>query len=94
MGGGVGPEDLRGWIERTSRLSAEFGRGFEARFGYPPGENRVFAAGVAEERITVFGSDGGGSMFALSAAGGQVRRLRGGAFLDGILSELESQVVA
>lgn len=38
------PEDLRVWIERSSRLSAEFERGFEARFGYPPGENRVLAA--------------------------------------------------
>ncbi|MFI6304944.1 hypothetical protein ACIBCH_23980 [Amycolatopsis thailandensis] len=137
------PEDLRIWLERSSRLSAEFARGFEARFGYPPGENRVFVAdgddsgdleelaklgapaelldffvhvrevslpdlgngvfvhsarhvltgllgalptrlvGVAEERITVLGSDGGGSLFALSAGGGQVYRLRGGAFLDG-----------
>ncbi|MEU8412009.1 SMI1/KNR4 family protein [Amycolatopsis japonica] len=40
----VKPEDLRVWIERSSRLSAEFERGFETRFGYPPGENRVLAA--------------------------------------------------
>ncbi|MER7861349.1 hypothetical protein ABTX61_19740 [Amycolatopsis japonica] len=137
------PEDLKVWIERSSRLSAEFERGFEARFGYPPGENRVLAAedvgsgdleklaklgvpaglldfyacvgevslpdlgngvfvhparhvvagllgalptrlaGATEGRIVVFGSDGGGSMFALRPACGSVYRLRGGAFLDG-----------
>ncbi|MFK0249919.1 hypothetical protein ACIQUM_34910 [Amycolatopsis azurea] len=126
-----------------SFLSAEFERSFEARFGYPPGENRVFAGdrddsgvleelaklgapaglldfyaqvrevslpdvgngiflhpaghviagllgamptrltGAVEDEIIVFGSDGGGSLFALSKAGGHIRRLRGGSFLEG-----------
>ncbi|WP_145926759.1 hypothetical protein [Amycolatopsis orientalis] len=132
--------DLRSWVMRMSSLCAEFERRFEARFGYPPGENQVRLAGddrddlrllaelgcatelldfyavvkevslpdlgvgtfvhsarhvltglrgtmptllggATEDSIVVFGSDGGGALFALSASGRGVYRLRGGAFV-------------
>jgi len=136
----VSGENLGSWAEELSRLAAEFTRHFEARFGYPVGDNGVVrvvsvgrqrllddlvgagvggdlvtfysyvgsvslpdlgsgffvhaaedvldgvrgeqptrVTGAVDDEITVFGSDGGGGLFALNAAQDKVYRLSEGA---------------
>ena len=151
-------ERLSEWIRETSRLSVSFTSSFEARFGYPPGENAVVAlptrdveavaqalkaagvrgdlldlyrqvevvslpdvgiglfvhaagnviegmtAGVHPTRIigsvsdevTVFGSDGGGALFALSASQDKVYKLHGGSLVGSIyqVDDSNAEIVA
>jgi hypothetical protein len=44
------------------------------------GESPTRLTGTVEDRIVVFGSDGGGALFALSASGRGVYRLANGSF--------------
>ncbi|RAG80347.1 hypothetical protein DN069_38640 [Streptacidiphilus pinicola] len=135
-------ESLNSWADQVADLASEFTTGFEARFGYPPGDNRLVSAtpqdseravqtlsglgvpgdllqfysrvesvslpdldngffihsadsvadgmaggqptevvGAIDERIVVFGSDGGGGLCALTIPDGRFLVLRGGALV-------------
>lgn len=138
----ISGQNVDSWIDEMSRLASRFSAGFEAAYGYPPGEHYVsrssnrsgrdllatlldnssagdliefyshvaqislpdvgpgFFVDAAEEvidglrgaqptrvistperEIAVFGSDGGGALFAVDRQTGAVVRLEGGALI-------------